>query len=154
MCWLLFWRFNKTCFSTHVNLPTNEENCSWRKQFSLKFWWKKLSLSVEQKMFQQEPHSSISPEIFSKQKPSSLNDRVKNALISFRIALLKHTSFKANRKFFVKAKARSSILAPLFSFFRFKHYSELNWNVFLKIYDTATFKLSRFLLIHTYVYTL
>ena len=82
MCWFLFRWFNKNVFFLHVNLPTNEKNRSWRKQFSLKFWWKKLNLSVEPKLFQKEPHPSISAEIFSKENPGSFNDRVKNALKS------------------------------------------------------------------------
>ena len=44
-------------------------------------------LSDQQKLFQEELHSIISPEIFEKQKPSSFNRRAKNASISFRIAL-------------------------------------------------------------------
>ena len=138
----------------HVNLPTNEKNRFWRQQFSLKFCWKKLSLFLE--LFQSGPHSIISPETFSKQKPSSFNHRVKNASISFRIALTNLS--KQNKAYLFQSKPqilcqsqRSSILVPLFNFFRFKHYGELNWNVFLKIYNTTTFWLGRFLLIHTCV---
>ena len=47
----------------------------------------KSVLSDQQKLFQEELHSIISPEIFEKQKPSSFNRRAKNASISFRIAL-------------------------------------------------------------------
>ena len=97
----------------------------------------------------------ISPEIFSKQNPSSFNHRVKNASISFGIALTNLS--KQNKVYLFQSKPqilcqsqRSSILAPLFNFFRFKHYGELNWNDFLKIYDTATFWLGRFLLIHVF----
>ena len=65
MCWLLFWRFNKNVFFLHVNLPTNEKKRSWRKEFSFKILMKEttVSLSVEQKLFQERPLNNNSRNI-------------------------------------------------------------------------------------------
>ena len=70
MCWLLFWRFNKNVFFLHVNLPTNEKKRSWRKEFSFKILMKEttVSLSVEQKLFQERPLNSKSRNIQLKPK--------------------------------------------------------------------------------------
>ena len=71
-----------------------------------------VSLFVEQKVFQEEPHSTISPEICSKQNQAHVIAREKT--LQYRLGLfrrtfqikIKHTSFKANRTFCVRSKGR------------------------------------------------
>ena len=96
---------------------------------------------------------------FKNQKPSSFCGRVQNASTSSNIALTNPS--KQNKAYIVQSKPQIFCshrkllkLAPLFNFFHFKDYGELNVNVFLKIYNTVSIWLDRLLSIHTYVYTL
>ena len=69
---------------------------------------------------------------------------------------IKHTSFKANREFCVRAQGRQYWFhcSPLSNFFYFKHHSELNENVACKFHDTAVIWTQCSLLLHTHVYIL